>query len=103
VGGEEGDSCPGTATAHTSINGVGNMTPIKISGFNVSAHSAYVAGYNACLADIKATSTELTYYTGGTYYKTLYVAPTGGATPVNDCRAGMTENKIMTYTLPSNK
>ena len=58
---------------------------------------AYNAGWNAALD----ACTSHTCYTGGTYYATLYVAPTGGAQSVSNCRAGQTEHTY--YSLPSKR
>ena len=61
------------------------------------ATALYNAGWNACLA----ACVEEEAYTGGTWYGTLYVAPTGGATPVYNCRAGQTA--VTLYSLPQPK
>lgn len=65
--------------------------------FQLNCPEAYNAGWNACIDACESG----TYYWGGTYYSTLYVAPTGGATPISNCRAGQSSGTR--YTIPDKK
>ena len=82
----------GYCTSMTLSNG----TTVNFRNANV----AYKQGWNDCVDAILATWEVLTYRAGGTYYGTLYVAPTGGAQAVNNCWAGQGTYDADIYTVP---
>lgn len=84
-------------TVTISINASVNGGAAKGTGKTVSATYSggdgdYNAGWNDCLTAC-GISGGGTVYTG-TWYGTLYVAPTGGATPVNNCVGKATGRQV---------